>query len=118
MTMKPEKILIVAQHVADLCQAIRSEARGSVLPLIGAPQGVTDRLSGLIYAVEVIGLAIDAAGGQPLVAKVVLHVEDLLDDENVGAFLNRRWDGFPREGPRLPVEIEQDADPDAWTGKP
>lgn len=115
--MTPEKISKFAQYVADLCQAIRLEAGGGVLPLIGSSTGVGDRLSGLIYAVEVIGLALDTAGGQPLVAQVVHKVEDLLDDENVGVFLNRRWDGFPREGPRLPVDIAPVEDPDAWADR-
>lgn len=99
------KIASVAQRVADLCQAIRMEAQGNILPLIGSPQAVTDRLSGLVHSVEVIGLTLDAAGGQPLVARVMHQVEELMDDENVGAFLNRRWDGFPREGPRLMADM-------------
>ncbi len=110
MISTSENIAKVAEQVAALCEEIRSEAMGEALPAVTSSNRVDGRLSGLLFAIHHIGATLDILGGQSLVSKVILEVEERLDDVNVSVFLNRRWDGYPRSGPRLPSGDEAEGD--------
>lgn len=107
--MSYENVNKVAAQVAALCLAIKADAAGGVLPLVKADE-VRDRISGSLFAIQQIGETLDALGGQPLVNTIILAVEEMMDDVNAGVFLSRRWDGFPRPGPRLSA-IDEDEEP-------
>lgn len=93
--MKDEQSQRITAEVVGIYRAIRSIEPGA-LPVITRAAQVHDQLTGLLYAIHQIGIVLDELGGQPLVHKVTLAVEDTLDDVNAAVFLNRRWDGYPR----------------------
>lgn len=96
-----EKVGAVAASVAELYHAIKAENGGDppagAVPAITQSAEVTDRMTGLLFAVHQIGVTLDAVGDQPLVHRVVVAVEELLDDVLAHVFLNRRWDGYTRK---------------------
>ncbi|NML88739.1 hypothetical protein HHL26_06615 [Sphingobium sp. TB-6] len=98
--ISPTAISKVAEQMADLYEALRLEHQGEVLagsvPAITRHPDVRDRMTGMLFAIHHIGLTLDAIGGDPLVHRVILEVEERLDDVHAHVFLNRRWDGFPR----------------------
>lgn len=97
MTPNDFEIGTIVEEVVEIYEDLhRGERSPALKPAITSISQVTDKPTGLLFAIHQIGVALNALGGAGLAHRVILAVEERLDDVNAAVFLNRRWDGFPR----------------------